>query len=390
MSKHIYNDATTKEKGDSEASQIMQLPFSLTWELDQDSLERVEKNYLQLLEETFSAWAEKHNASSKYMERIKSLELYSILSLDNQLDFLSLPAVSATLLQIDQEIDQGDSHSVAGTFLDDLFFESSNSQNRSTTLPSKQLFSVAFPPSRNPKTVNVCHSNIMTRVNSIILDVASPICPLSLASLDIHCKSELDFIIQRLSRVFDMIRSISGNVLKLIESVLKVISIRKDMRDPNGFSSSSWPGLIGTIALTNSHRLDISDKCIADAIIHESIHSLLYMIECFEPFYISTTAASRLKATSPWSGKLLYLHSYIHACFVWFGLWCFWSLVSESEHLPDDQTTFFRDRACRGFIGRDVLTVLDEGQEQITEPIRIAIETMQKIVNCSSIPGFRI
>jgi hypothetical protein len=135
------------------------------------------------------------------------------------------------------------------------------------------------------------------------------------------------------------------------------------------------------MALTNIHRRDLDPAWLMDALVHESIHSLLYNVESLEPFYVSANSQVAFTAESPWTGKKLYLHSFVHACFVWFGLWSFWSVATDSGHCRTLPTDFFRDRSRRGF-GVDLLARLGAGREEVSQHVLQAIARMEdKVVN---------
>lgn len=330
------------------------LPCFFTWIQDSELLTETQEGYLQLLETLFLAWLEKGDDSQDTKHSVCE-ELYFSLAPPQRSHFLSAPLVSAVLLQRHKCLP----HVVDCLFQNYLHAELTNSSSsNSNHLKSPSAYTL--------------------QVHDISID-ADGYFGSSAPTPDIQHNGEIQFILRRLARSLKLIGTVNGTVLNMIQQVLEVILIQKDDADANGFSSSSWPSLIGKMALTNPHRSNLDDTWIIDALVHESIHSFLYRIECFETFYTSTSALLAYKAVSPWSGKTLYLHSYVHACFVWFGLWCFWSLAAESEDFPGVQIEFFRERSRRGFLKQDVLANLGTGQKLITEPIRLSIESIQKI-----------
>ena len=67
------------------------------------------------------------------------------------------------------------------------------------------------------------------------------------------------------------------------------------------------------------------------------------------------------------------VHSFAHACFVWFGLCKFWSLADGQDLAVRE----FRERACSGFRPRSPLTgISEEAFECIQPDVRLAIEEM--------------
>ena len=66
------------------------------------------------------------------------------------------------------------------------------------------------------------------------------------------------------------------------------------------------------------------------------IHSLLYTVELDEPFILDREAVENMRIKSPWTGAELPVHSFLHACLVWFGLWQFWSLALHNSRFSMD------------------------------------------------------
>jgi len=139
------------------------------------------------------------------------------------------------------------------------------------------------------------------------------------------------------------------------------------------FISGSRASHIGKAGLVN---LGVASRCdLVDAIIHESVHSVLYMIELFEEFYLYEKRGIDIRLESPWTGRALALHSYTHACYVWYSLVLHWSSHSEAE--ADAKAKF--ERALHGFrkgrltspligqVADSVLAAIEHMQDQIRE-----------------------
>ena len=186
----------------------------------------------------------------------------------------------------------------------------------------------------------------------------------------------------QLQQNLDLVRVVSKAAADMIENCIQLIILRKDVADPTRFSSSSWPGCAGLMGLSNIQGPNRDNGWGVDALVHELVHSLLYMIECFEPFYLNRRASLAHTAISPWSGKELKLHSFVHACFVWFALLCFWNLAARSNCFPEATTEFFRRRARHRF-DADLLACIGPAQFEVVPSVRSAIETVQQIAHRS-------
>ena len=136
----------------------------------------------------------------------------------------------------------------------------------------------------------------------------------------------------------------ASHARRLVDSNVEVYVLRfGDGRSPQGMSSSSCEDWIGAILLVNADRIGISVERLADAVLHEAIHSQVSKVEAL-------TARLENSATllSPWTGIQLTSSTYAHACFVWYGLVHFWRarLVGEP---PDSALQASLTRAESGF-----------------------------------------
>jgi HEXXH motif-containing protein len=162
-----------------------------------------------------------------------------------------------------------------------------------------------------------------------------------------------------------------------LRHALQTVLLRK-VADQGSFASSSWPDRPGVIGIVNAHRPDLPGERLVDALVHESIHSLLYLVEAREPFYLSSVARRAYTARSPWTGRDLSLHSYVHACFVWFGLWNFWRQASRDAEAAIIQNEL-ANRARGGFRPR-LLAALGDGETLVAPAVRGAVAAMEACV----------
>ena len=329
----------------SHRARIMRVPGLLSWKGDSDVLRDVRGKYLRMLREAFEIWLSGADCADRRGR-------YESLGPGGQERVLTAPKVGYGLLH-QSSVDPCDFR----RSVDESLNRESGKRGPDREEPDRR-WHVSSGDS-------FCGSLPM------------------LAKLTAHTDGEPDgelvYVHERLDRCVRKIQAISPPASALIQQVLRVVVARKNPDDPRGFSSSSWPGWIGLIAVTNGHRRDLDDAWIADSMVHECIHSFLYMVESFEPFYPSVEASQAWTAESPWSGKMLYLHSYVHACFVWFGLWNFWNQAGGCALFTAPTVEFFRQRSRSGF-GPDTLERLGEGINFISNPVRQAITAMQQRV----------
>lgn len=105
------------------------------------------------------------------------------------------------------------------------------------------------------------------------------------------------------------------------------------------FFSGSDNDHVGRSVLSNAEL--VSKEMIIESLVHESIHSLLYMIDRlnqWQPDYDSLHINEiGRNVESVWSGNMITIHSFLQACFVWYGLFEFWKYAKLSN-LSYDQS----------------------------------------------------
>jgi hypothetical protein len=153
---------------------------------------------------------------------------------------------------------------------------------------------------------------------------------------------------QRLEQAFDAIACISPTASDLIERYVKVVILRKGVNG-NLLTSCSYDHFTGKMGLLNLHSTAVTLHEIMNGLVHEAIHSFLYMLEEGRPFFASEEVSYGQKLQSPWSGRELPLHSFLHACYVWYGLWLFWKKAVEAGFEPLTESRAMLNDARGGF-----------------------------------------
>jgi hypothetical protein len=154
-------------------------------------------------------------------------------------------------------------------------------------------------------------------------------------------------ICNHLNRTIELIGKASSSAADLIRTFIKVIV---PLNSASGHGSTSQPRIPGRVLLSGVERS--SESALASALVHESIHQLMYILEWNGSFITPDADANDARATSLWTGRDLPLHSFIHACFVWYGVSNFWLQarsrgVFDQNYLNDELqrcTSGFKDR----------------------------------------------
>lgn len=178
---------------------------------------------------------------------------------------------------------------------------------------------------------------------------------------------EIRAVWNRLVDVFDRIEIISGDAARLIKEFVRVII---PLKVPNGVGSTSERSFPGRVLLRGIEACD--PVRIVSALVHESIHQFLYLLE-YEGTFVLREPEDKVK--SLWSGRLLPLHSYFHACFVWYGLSKFWALARESnaDVFGEENVQRELDRCLAGFRGQNPVSALGTNATMVrSDALRIA------------------
>lgn len=144
------------------------------------------------------------------------------------------------------------------------------------------------------------------------------------------------------------------------------------------FSSGSSGEYTGRSIFCNAHIPGVNTALLAEALVHEAIHSFLYMQEACHPWIVGEEQLpDEVVVRSPWTGALLYLRNFLQACFVWFGLAHFWMRLRggsafEARHLETRLAT-----ARQGFLKGPLLGRISASLPYIASQILSLVDAMQ-------------
>jgi hypothetical protein len=166
---------------------------------------------------------------------------------------------------------------------------------------------------------------------------------------------------EALARIERGLAQLAGLVPEAVDYVTRVMRELWLRRDPekDGFFSNSPQGFIGRAVLTNPHLAMVDDVMLVEAVVHESTHGFVGMSEAVglagldpaERWLLDDgpyDGASRV--ASAWTGKPLDIPTYLHACFVWWGLLQMWSRVVGSGAFEEPRVRSRMLRSATGFL----------------------------------------
>jgi hypothetical protein len=218
--------------------------------------------------------------------------------------------------------------------------------------------------------------------NGIPIDLVSPQAETAYFGLPIDSirltESEADFAIDRLDLALHAIAKLNGPAAEMIQRYVKVIILRKHAEGEVLYSCSydHFPGKMG---LLNAQAAGINLCRLMNAVLHEAVHSFLYVLEEGRAFFWDEDVGNKLQLQSPWSGRSLRLHSFVHACYVWFGLWQFWKLAETQKPYTSPDAQIMLERARIGFFKPEMADRIYSLSRYLTRHGKLVIDLIDDI-----------
>jgi hypothetical protein len=203
----------------------------------------------------------------------------------------------------------------------------------------------------------------------------------SATSPEIFSDSERQHVHERLHSVYEGIRLVNVKAADVFDAFTKVLVIRRDLVQ-GSFSSGSSGQYTGRSVLVNPQQEFVTPGLLGDAMVHEAIHSVLYMLERIKPWVADDELylGSSARVVSPWSGRRLRLRPFLQACFVWFGLLNFWSAPLAGACFGEEEMSWLKERAVRGFENGRLVEMVAQWRERIDCDLLEAIDVIQRRV----------
>jgi hypothetical protein len=175
---------------------------------------------------------------------------------------------------------------------------------------------------------------------------------------------------------------VSPAVVAFVVRATCVLILQPNADAPHQVASGTNGAYVGRSFVTNPQLPDATPACLAESVVHEAIHGLLYRDALGRPWVVGEPADETPRLSSPWTGRPLPVRAYLEAACVWFGLVHLWALASRAEGhvLPAGVVRQRLLRAVRGFgegslvdrarpwwpaIRPDVLNTVDTLQERM-------------------------
>ncbi|MBT2188040.1 aKG-HExxH-type peptide beta-hydroxylase [Sphingobium nicotianae] len=203
--------------------------------------------------------------------------------------------------------------------------------------------------------------------------------PSGIAQRRLFSPAECDAVVAKLEEALAGIARAGAVFSTFVRRFNVVLIAQIDRDDEDLFTSGSTGQYIGRSFITNPHMPSVRPIDLAEALVHEGIHSLLYMQErrvawvhdqaLYDPL--------RLRVKSPWTGSMLGVRPFLQACFVWYGLLHFWAAALQTEAFDPLQVQGRMGIAARGFLAGPLDKLIDECRDDIDPVILSAITALQ-------------
>lgn len=190
--------------------------------------------------------------------------------------------------------------------------------------------------------------------------------------------AETALVLERLRGAWGGLEQASPAIFDFARKFNLVLIVQKDPADPTAFSSGSTGQYVGRSFVTNPHLDRVDEVDLAEALVHEGIHALLYMQERRKDWVSDAELYKPIpRITSPWSGNRLALRPFLQACFVWYGLFQLWCVALPTEAFAARRVRARMGRALSGFLGEPLVDIAAPWANGISPELLEAIDSMQ-------------
>jgi hypothetical protein len=163
------------------------------------------------------------------------------------------------------------------------------------------------------------------------------------------CDSEARETCNKVDRALGIIETAAGQWLTLIQQFDAVLLLRK-VPSQDSFSSATSRLALGRPVLRNAHLPSASPELIADALIHETVHTIMDHVELTCPVAPGEDQFRDTTLCSGWTGRQLDLNTFVHACLVWFALFHLWLGALHSGAIEVERNVKLLVSRARGFL----------------------------------------
>jgi hypothetical protein len=189
-------------------------------------------------------------------------------------------------------------------------------------------------------------------------------------------EDDVKHILGKVAGAGSLIRNVNEKAYAFSRQHTEVLAFRYESQYPADFSSGSFQSLPGFSLICNCHLPTVSEAELADAIIHEAIHSIIYQFESFGEPLRREGKRTDFQVVSPWTGATLGVESFAQACLVWFGLLHFW----KSARDRGEESVALYERARKGFVSPDYVSICHSTEAYLSAGVALVLAKLQSFM----------
>jgi len=187
---------------------------------------------------------------------------------------------------------------------------------------------------------------------------------------------QVQLIHGRLTSTMALLEQLSPTLPSFVSICTRVLVLQIDPTSA-AVASGSNGRFVGRSFIANPQSPDATTDCLAEAVVHEAIHALIYG-ECLRrPWTDGDAAVEVPRVESPWTGRALPVRPFLEATCVWFGLVHLWTLALRHERFERDAAHTRLMRSLRGFCRGSLVDRAQPWWPEIRPDVLAAVDSLQ-------------
>jgi len=188
----------------------------------------------------------------------------------------------------------------------------------------------------------------------------------------------------KLQAAADATARVAPHAWRMTQDFTKALILIPDDGAPQQFSSGSSGQFVGRSVLANPQLAKVGAVHVAEALVHEAIHAVLYMDEQQDAWVLDEALyAGPLRINSPWTGNRLPLRPFLQAAFVWYGILAFWSRGRSSAAFAPDAVRARLNEAATGFLRGRLLDRVGPTIDRLSPELVQSVDELQRCVEAA-------
>lgn len=195
-------------------------------------------------------------------------------------------------------------------------------------------------------------------------------------AFDVHLAKH---VVAKIQAAYDSVRSVCPIASIFFNKNVKSIVVRRN-NDVKAFQSASRNAYIGEVVLLNPQSEFVDTAYMAESLVHESIHALMWRAEVLSHF-LTLSDQGEVICVSPWTGQKIFYYTLLQAVFVWYGVYHFWLEASKATVFDSYRVEKLKERAASGFRSDRFLVEIALHSHLLQNGIFETFVEMQRVVN---------